>query len=148
MDKRIVLFIMQVWISLALWGQTSMCGFSITKEDSLRYEGKPVELIKIVNKNGMTIKVTNYAASLAYVSAPDRNGVFEPVVLGLDSLRYYWGRQPKLGATVGRFANRIKNAEFRLDDKIYYLDRNNKGHSIHGGIKDLICKFLKQIHAI
>ena len=50
MDKRIVLFIMQVWISLALWGQTSMCGFSITKEDSLRYEGKPVELIKIVNK--------------------------------------------------------------------------------------------------
>ena len=135
MDKRIVLFIMQVWISLALWGQTSMCGFSITKEDSLRYEGKPVELIKIVNKNGMTIKVTNYAASLAYVSAPDRNGVFEPVVLGLDSLRYYWGRQPKLGATVGRFANRIKNAEFRLDDKIYYLDRNNKGHSIHGGIK-------------
>ena len=108
MDKRIVLFIMQVWISLALWGQTSMCGFSITKEDSLRYEGKPVELIKIVNKNGMTIKVTNYAASLAYVSAPDRNGVFEPVVLGLDSLRYYWGRQPKLGATVGRFANRIQ----------------------------------------
>lgn len=82
MDKRIVLFIMQVWISLALWGQTSMCGFSITKEDSLRYEGKPVELIKIVNKNGMTIKVTNYAASLAYVSAPDRNGCLN---------RSFWG---------------------------------------------------------
>lgn len=71
----------------------------------------------------MTVKVTNYAASLAYVSAPDRNGVFEPVVLGLDSLCYYFGRQPKLGATVGRFANRIKNAELALDGKVYHLDK-------------------------
>lgn len=130
-----MLFVQLVCLSLTLWGQTNMSGFSITKEDSLQHEGKSVELIKIVNKNGMTVKVTNYAASLAYVSAPDRNGVFEPVVLGLDSLCYYLGRQPKLGATVGRFANRIKNAELTLDGKVYHLDKNSKEHSIHGGIK-------------
>lgn len=115
-----------------LWGQV---GVSIVKEDSLQYEGKAVELFTMTNKNGMIIKVTNYAASLTYVSVPDRNGTFEPVVLGLDSLRYYWDRQPKLGATVGRFANRIKNAEFSLDGKVYHLDKNSKEHSIHGGIK-------------
>ncbi len=83
----------------------------------------------------MTVEVTNYGASLAFVSAPDRNGVFEPVVLGLDSLRHYLGRQPKLGATVGRFANRIRNAEFSLDNALYRLEKNNKAHSIHGGVK-------------
>ena len=83
----------------------------------------------------MTVKVTNYGASLTFVSAPDKEGVFAPVVLGLDGLRYYLGRQPKLGATVGRYANRIRNAELVLNDRVYYLDKNNKGHSIHGGVK-------------
>ena len=41
---------------------------------------------------------------LTFVSAPDKEGVFAPVVLGLDSLRYYLGRQPKLGATGARIA--------------------------------------------
>lgn len=115
--------------------QVSTPGFRIVREDSLQYEGKVVELFKITNRNGMSIGVTNYGASLTLVSAPDKNGVFEPVVLGLDSLRYYWGRQPKLGATVGRYANRIGNAEFRLDDKVYRLEKNSKGHSIHGGVR-------------
>lgn len=109
--------------------------FLIVKKDSLQYEGKSVELFKITNKQGMAIEVTNYGASLVFVSAPDKNGVFEPVVLGLDSLRHYLGRQPKLGATVGRFANRIKDAEFSLGKTVYHLDKNSKAHSIHGGVK-------------
>lgn len=128
-------FLMLVCFPLISCGQASAPELHVAREDSLQYEGKTVELFKMTNKNGMTVKVTNYGASLTFVSAPDKNGVFEPVVLGLDSLQYYWGRQPKLGATVGRFANRIKNAEFSLDNEIYHLDKNNKGHSIHGGIK-------------
>lgn len=50
MNKRIMLFVQLVCLSLTLWGQTNMSGFSITKEDSLQHEGKSVELIKIVNK--------------------------------------------------------------------------------------------------
>lgn len=115
--------------------RTGTPGFTIAREDSLRYEGKTVELFRMTNRNGMTVKVTNYGASLTFVSAPDKEGVFAPVVLGLDSLRYYLGRQPKLGATVGRYANRIRNAELVLNDRVYYLDKNNKGHSIHGGVK-------------
>ena len=83
--------------------RTGTPGFTIAREDSLRYEGKTVELFRMTNRNGMTVKVTNYGASLTFVSAPDKEGVFAPVVLGLDSLRYYLGRQPKLGATVGNF---------------------------------------------
>jgi aldose 1-epimerase len=115
--------------------RTGTPGFTIAREDSLRYEGRTVELFRMTNRNGMTVKVTNYGASLTFVSAPDKEGVFAPVVLGLDSLRYYLGRQPKLGATVGRYANRIRNAELVLNDRVYYLDKNNKGHSIHGGVR-------------
>lgn len=130
-----VVFSMFVSFLLMSCSQERKSDFLIVKKDSLQYEGKSVELFKITNKQGMAIEVTNYGASLVFVSAPDKNGVFEPVVLGLDSLRHYLGRQPKLGATVGRFANRIKDAEFSLGKTVYHLDKNSKAHSIHGGVK-------------
>jgi aldose 1-epimerase (EC 5.1.3.3) len=81
----------------------------------------------------MTIKVTNFAASLTSVSVPDKKGNFEQVVLGFDSLESYLGKHPKFGATVGRFANRIKHGEFCLDNQIFQLEKNSKGNSVHGG---------------
>lgn len=87
----------------------------------------------------MSVQVTNYAASLTDVFVPDRQGRFEHVVLGFDSLECYLGRHPKLGATVGRFANRIKNAEFCLNGQTYHLEKNNNGHSIHGGTNGFKC---------
>ena len=45
----------------------------------------------------MSVQVTNYAASLTDVFVPDRQGRFEHVVLGFDSLECYLGRHPKLG---------------------------------------------------
>lgn len=55
--------------------RTGTPGFTIAREDSLRYEGKTVELFRMTNRNGMTVKVTNYGASLTFVSAPDKEGV-------------------------------------------------------------------------
>ncbi|WP_373724755.1 aldose epimerase family protein, partial [Bacteroides heparinolyticus] len=60
---------------------------------------------------------------------------FEHVVLGFDSVEHYLGKHPKFGATVGRFANRIRNAEFKLQGQVYHLEKNNRGYSIHGGTK-------------
>lgn len=96
---------------------------------------KAVQLFRLVNKHGMYVKVTNYAASLTDVFVPDRQGNFEHIVLGFDSVEHYWGKHPKFGATVGRFANRIRNAEFKLQGQVYHLEKNNRGHSIHGGTK-------------
>lgn len=114
-------------------GQAMAPALSVSVESSLQEDGKTIELFRMTNANGMTVKVTNYAASLTYVSAPDKEGRFEPVVLGFDSLHSYLGRHPKFGATVGRYANRIKNAEFRLNNRLWHLEKNNKQHSIHGG---------------
>lgn len=116
--------------TLSLWGQ-----ISVTRSDSLLYEGKLIEQFTLVNANGMSVKVTNFAASLTDVCVQDQWGNFDHVVLGMDSLGAYLGRNPKLGATVGRYANRIRNAQFTLDGHTYILEKNAKLHSIHGGNK-------------
>lgn len=115
--------------------QATAPGLSVSVESSIREGDETIQLIRMTNAAGMTVRVTNYAASLTYVSAPDKEGRFEPVVLGFDSLRSYLGRHPKFGATVGRYANRIRNAEFCLDNRLWQLEKNSRQHSIHGGAK-------------
>lgn len=94
----------------------------------------------------MSVQVTNYAASLTDVFVPDRQGRFEHVVLGFDSLECYLGRHPKLGATVGRFANRIKNAEFCLNGQTYHLERIIMGILSMVEQTALVIGSLKRIH--
>jgi aldose 1-epimerase len=108
-----------------------------TIEDKIwgEFGGKVVRLFTLTNKNGMTIKVTNYGATLTYVSVPDKNGTFENVVLGFDSLKGYLGMNPLFGATVGRFANRIGGAKFSLYGTTYKLNAMGGSVAMHGGLK-------------
>ena len=98
---------------------------SVSEVAQIKANGTSIRLFCLTNRNGMTIKVTNFAASLTSVSVPDKKGNFEQVVLGFDSLESYLGKHPKFGATVGRFANRIKHGEFCLDNQIFQLEKNS-----------------------
>ena len=40
---------------------------------------------------------------------------------------------PYFGATIGRYAGRISNAEFILNNKIISLNKNHGNHNLHGG---------------
>ena len=124
---------------------TKPLSLSVTEVAQIKADGKSLRLFCLTNRNGMAIKVTNFAASLTSVSVPDKKGNFEQVVLGFDSLESYLGRHPKFGATVGRFANRIRHGEFRLDNQVFQLEKNSKGNSVHGGAGDSILKSSKQI---
>ncbi|MFC2081072.1 hypothetical protein ACFLR8_02560 [Bacteroidota bacterium] len=75
-------------------------------------DGKEVKLFTLTNSKGMVIKLTNYGAILTSVVVPDREGNFDDVVLGFDNLEQFLGDDPCFGATIGRFANRIRNAPF------------------------------------
>jgi aldose 1-epimerase len=55
------------------------------------------------------------------------------IVLGFDNVDDYVKKSPFFGATVGRVANRIKNATFQLEGKTYKLNANNAPHHLHGG---------------
>lgn len=56
------------------------------------------------------------------------------VVGGFDTLEHYLTDTSNQGAIVGRVANRIENAQFELDRKVYQLIANDNGNCLHSGI--------------
>ncbi|WP_184546518.1 aldose epimerase family protein [Mucilaginibacter sp. FT3.2] len=95
--------------------------------------GCPVYLFRIENTSGAYVELTNYGATLVSVVVPDAQNNFENVVLGYSSLAAYIADECYLGATIGRFANRIAGARFTLDNIDYHLDANDGASSNHGG---------------
>jgi aldose 1-epimerase len=104
-----------------------------TKEDSLGSPVDEVKLIKMTNKQGASISLTNYGATLVSVMMPDKNALFADVVLGFAQPEDYFDDQNYLGATIGRFANRIANGKFMLDGKTFHLHTNDGLHTNHSG---------------
>jgi aldose 1-epimerase len=98
-------------------------------------DGQPLDLYTMKNRNGMEIKVTNYGGIITSWTAADRNGTYEDVVLGYDSIGGYLRESPYFGALIGRYGNRIAKGRFMLDGKTYTLATNNIGNHLHGGLK-------------
>lgn len=95
--------------------------------------GKDISLIKISNSKGMKVYVTNYGARIVSIMAADRNGNFEDVVCGFDSIADYQKIKQNFGALVGRYIGRILGAKFTLDGIEYKLQAGGNGHCAHGG---------------
>ncbi len=93
-----------------------------------------VKLITMTNENGMQVKISNYGGAIVSVEVPDREGEMENVVLGFDNLEQYQGDHPFFGSIIGRYANRIADAQFTLNDVHYTLNASDGKHSLHGGL--------------
>ncbi|MDB4163935.1 galactose mutarotase [Flavobacteriaceae bacterium] len=89
---------------------------------------------KLENKKGLSIDVLNLGGIIRSIKTPDRNGVFEDIVLGFEDTNHYLGKHPYFGAIAGRFANRIAHGKFTLDGKEYSLAQNNGTNHLHGGL--------------
>lgn len=98
-------------------------------------EGQAVALYTLINANGMTVKITNYGGIVTSLTVPDKNGTFEDVVLGFDTLDTYLKGHPYFGAIVGRYGNRVAKGTFTLQGIEYTLAKNNGENHLHGGIK-------------
>jgi aldose 1-epimerase len=96
-------------------------------------DGTPVDLYTLRNRTGIEAKVITYGGIIVSLTTPDRNGKYDDIVLGFDSLASYVHDSPYFGAIVGRYANRIANGRFTLDGKTYQLPINNPPNSLHGG---------------
>ena len=97
--------------------------------------GEDVSLYVLTN-GSMTVRVTNYGATLVNLLVPDGDGQLADVVLGFDDVSGYEGDGNQyFGCTVGRVANRIANASFSLHDKRYELAKNDGEHHLHGGLR-------------
>jgi aldose 1-epimerase len=98
-------------------------------------DGKKVDLYVLKNEKGLTVKITNFGACIVQVLDPDKNGKYEDVALGYSSLKGYQDDKMFLGATVGRYANRIAKGAFKLEGKTYKLALNDGPNALHGGLK-------------
>jgi len=112
----------------------------ITQESFGKVEGQQIDRYTLTNENGMIVKIITYGGIITELYAPDRNGVYEDVVLGFDSIDGYLSPEyssvnPFFGAIIGRYGNRIGGARFTLDSVEYVLPANNGPNSLHGGFK-------------
>ncbi len=96
-------------------------------------DGTPVELYTLTNGKGMQAEITTYGGALVVLTAPDRQGKYADIVLGMDSLEGYEKQTSYFGALIGRYGNRIGKAQFVLDGKTYHLPKNDGENTLHGG---------------
>jgi aldose 1-epimerase len=97
-------------------------------------DGDAVEMVRLRGKNGFEARIITYGAAVQALFAPDRHGKPGDVVLGREDLDGYVSQRRFLGATVGRFANRIARGTFELDGHRYHLPTNDGANALHGGL--------------
>ena len=95
------------------------------------------DIYSLEMSNGeLKILISNFGASILAIQVPDSKGNVANVVLGYASLKEYQEDPFYMGAVVGRFAGRISNGTFVINDRKFQLARNagNTGNHIHGGL--------------
>ena len=98
-------------------------------------DGREVEKYALKNTAGMEVDVITYGGIITRWTAPDKNGVYEDIVLGFGNLEPYLNGNPYFGALIGRYGNRIAKGKFSLDGKTYTLVTNDGDNHLHGGNK-------------
>ncbi len=96
---------------------------------------------------GVTANILSYGGIIQSIEAPGRHGQDADVVLGFKTLADYvkydsppvtTNGGPYFGELPGRYANRIANGTFTLDQPsgpvTYHLPINNNGNTLHGGL--------------
>lgn len=96
-------------------------------------DGQTANLYTLTNANGLTATLTDFGATLVSLKTPDRDGNLADITIGYDTLDGWVKDGSYMGATVGRYGNRIAWGKFTLDDTEYTLAQNNGGNHLHGG---------------
>lgn len=100
--------------------------------------GDSVTLYRLTNHSGAYMEVIDYGCRVVEIYVPDRNGNLDDVVPGYDVLKdFELGSERFFGALLGRYANRIADGRFTLDEVEHQLTCNETvngrpGH-LHGG---------------
>lgn len=98
-------------------------------------DGQAVERFALTNARGVVLQAISYGGIITSLRVPDRNGRFDDIVLGFDSLDGYLKDHPFFGAIIGRYGNRIAKGAFTLEGQTYKLAANNGPNHLHGGNK-------------
>lgn len=95
-------------------------------------DGNPPRLIVLGSDSGIRLTLMDWGATWLSCLVPLGGGQRE-VLLGCARIEDYFVQKAFLGATVGRYANRIGKASFNRDDHVVRLVPNEGQNQLHGG---------------
>lgn len=98
-------------------------------------DGSKADLYTLTNESGMEVKITNYGGTITSWTAPDKDGQYENITLGYETVEDYVAGSPYFGAIIGRYGNRIAGGKFSIGDHTYQLPLNDGPNALHGGEK-------------
>lgn len=97
-------------------------------------EGDDIKAFTLRNEAGGEARFVNLGAAFIGFSLPGQaNNEPLNLVLGCDTLDALIHQRASLGATVGRYANRIGQGRAMVDGQVLELDVNTPPHHLHGG---------------
>lgn len=99
-------------------------------------DGHAIKAFTLSNQSGLRATFLNWGGALIELEVPDRIGMPDDIVLGLDSIDDYLTRNDHyMGVLVGRFSSRIKGGSCTLEGKKLQLPVNEEafGNHLHGG---------------
>ena len=88
--------------------------------------------VTLATDAGAEARIITWGAVLRDLLVPC-GGRPQRVVLGLETLEHYIAHSPYFGAVVGRYANRIGRAHYRLGGRDVGLTPNENRNELHGG---------------
>lgn len=101
------------------------------KTFGLLSSGKKVRIYTL-KAGDLILSVSEFGASLTSLMVPSAGGK-DDILLGFSTLEGYTHNKPYIGATIGRFGNRIGGACFALNGTTHRLYKNDGEHTLHGG---------------
>jgi aldose 1-epimerase len=101
---------------------------------------------RLVNTHGDTADLLDFGARIRALTLALPGGP-RNVVLGYRRLEEYLADRYYIGATVGRYANRIGGARFSLDGREYRLSANEGANHLHGGREGFDKRFWKVVES-
>ncbi len=99
--------------------------------DDERSGCKALHVMTLGDPDGLQVELSTYGARITGLSAPLAGDGRRQVVVSDPRGAAYPGGY--VGATVGRFANRIRDARFMLDGVEHRVGVVDRGHALHGG---------------
>ena len=91
---------------------------------------QPLQVIQLSDGQNLTAEILPFGAIIKSIKFKKQE-----MTLSVDDPQYYLENPFYLGATVGRYANRIAKGRFNLSGTQYQLEANNGPNSLHGGVK-------------
>src|SRR3954471_20654922 len=93
----------------------------------------PVHRLTIGSEPGPVLELLDLGATVHRLWVTGGDGVRRNIVLGHATAEEYLTSEDYVGATVGRYANRIHGARFELEGRTVQLAANEGDNQLHGG---------------